>query len=227
MGCGVNRIIGNLILDNIPIRPYVDRVPFTAGRLRRRARGGAGCGVLRARFVTGLPGGSGNPPSATTSGRHKRVHARLRRAMELADGEARLLHPARTRSQQSSRWSAERRAFPVERKAPAGACGRTSFARRRVPLHPSVCRRSAPPHLCGEGKSQTSEEFMPSRERSRLHASPFDSSSRDLAEAAHCPAPAVAARTRSRLHFLVSTTGSRPYRLADAHRHQRSESETA
>ena len=33
-------------------------------------------------------GGFGTRPSATTSGRDKRVHARLRRAMELADGEA-------------------------------------------------------------------------------------------------------------------------------------------
>ena len=69
-----------------------------------------------------------------------------------------LLHPAPDRSQQSPRWSAERRAFPLERKAPAGACGRTSLARRRVPLHPSACRRSAPLTLGGEGKWQTSED---------------------------------------------------------------------
>jgi hypothetical protein len=43
------------------------------------------------------------------------------------------------------RWSAERRASCVTgREAPAGACGRTSLARERVPLHPSACRRSAP-----------------------------------------------------------------------------------
>jgi hypothetical protein len=64
-----------------------------------------------------LPGGSGNPPSAITSGRHKRVHARLRRAMELADGEAFLLHPARDRANnrrggaprgEHPRWDARR-----------------------------------------------------------------------------------------------------------------------
>jgi len=53
------------------------------------------------------PGRLGDRPSATTSGRE-----------ELADGEARLLHPAPDRSQQPPRWSAERRAFPLERKAP-------------------------------------------------------------------------------------------------------------
>ena len=63
--------------------------------------------------------------------------------------------PRRARSQQPSRWSAERRASPMRRKAPSDsaftrvfvalcACGPTSLARRRVPLHPSACRRSAP-----------------------------------------------------------------------------------
>jgi len=60
--------------------------------------GRAGCGVPRVCRCKQTPGGSGNPPSATTSGRNKRVHARLRRAMELADGEAHLLHPARDRA---------------------------------------------------------------------------------------------------------------------------------
>ncbi len=40
------------------------------------------------------------------------------------------------------------------------ACGPTSLARRRVPLHPSACRRSA--SLVGdEGNRQTSEGLMP------------------------------------------------------------------
>ena len=113
--------------------------------------GRAGCGVPRVCRCKQTPGGSGNPPSATTSGRNKRVHARLRRAMELADGEAHLLHPARDRANnrrggaprgEHPRWGARRL---------ASACGRTSLARRRVPLHPSACRRSAP-LICDEGQ---------------------------------------------------------------------------
>jgi len=80
------------------------------------------------------PGGSGNPPSATTSGRE-----------ELADGEAHLLHPARDRAN-NRRGGAPRGERPAswDVRCLASACGRTSLARRRVPLHPSACRRSAP-----------------------------------------------------------------------------------
>ena len=115
--------------------------------------GRTGCGVPRVCSCKQTPGGSGTPPSATTSGRNKRVHARLRRAMELADGEAFLLHPARDRANKPPRWSAERRASPYPQTAQAclrgtqgralAPCGPTSLARRRVPLHPSACRRSA------------------------------------------------------------------------------------
>ena len=55
----------------------------------------------RLRHAREFPGGFGSPPSATTSGRHMRVHARLLRATELADGEAFLLHPARDRNHKS------------------------------------------------------------------------------------------------------------------------------
>ena len=87
--------------------------------------------------------------------------------------------PRRARSQQPPRWSAERRAFPLERKAPSDsaftrvfvalcACGPTSLARRRVPLHPSACRRSAS-LFRAEGNIQTSEEDVP-REKGDLCA---------------------------------------------------------
>ena len=127
--------------------------PVHRGRLRRRARVGAGCGVLRAWLVTTLPGGSGNRPPPLRAD-----------ASELADGEACLLHPAPDRSQQTPRWSAERRASRVMgRKAPACACGPTSLARRRVPLHPSACRRSAPlAFVRGNSKPRRSDA---SRER--------------------------------------------------------------
>ena len=53
--------------------------------------------------------------------------------------------PRRARGQQIA--AVERREASVSRKrrkASADACGRTLRARRRVPLHPGACRRSAP-----------------------------------------------------------------------------------
>ena len=44
------------------------------------------------------------------------------------------------------------------------ACGRTSFARRRVPLHPSACRRSAP-SLCVVRETAKLGGAFASRER--------------------------------------------------------------
>jgi len=69
--------------------------------------------------------------------------------------------PRRTGAHKSPRWSAERRTSRVMgREAPAGACGPPSLARRRVPLHPSACRRSAS-LFSEEGNMQTSEGLMP------------------------------------------------------------------
>ena len=55
------------------------------GAFARHCDGRTGCGVPRVAVCKQLPGGSGNPPSAITSGRE-----------ELADGEASLLHPRGT-----------------------------------------------------------------------------------------------------------------------------------
>jgi len=81
-----------------------------------------------------LPGGSGTPPSATTSGRE-----------ELADGEASLASSRAGPEPINRRGGAPRGERPAswDVRRLASACGRTSFARRRVPLHPSACRRSA------------------------------------------------------------------------------------
>jgi hypothetical protein len=71
--------------------------------------------------------------------------------------------PRRTGAHKSPRWSAERRAsYVTGRKAPRSACGPTSLARRRVPLHPSAFRRSAPLAAC-EGTQQTSEDHCLAR----------------------------------------------------------------
>ena len=82
------------------------RRPVHRGRLRRRARVGAGCGVLRAWLVTTPREAPETEPSATTSGRE-----------ELADGEASLA---------SSRAGPEPTIAAVERReasVPAGTQG--------------------------------------------------------------------------------------------------------
>jgi hypothetical protein len=57
-----------------------------------------------------------------------------------------------------SRWNARRARC---------ACGPTSLARRRVPLHPSACRRSAPLGF-GRGKQASLGGYFASRERSNV-----------------------------------------------------------
>ena len=102
------------------------------------------------------PGGARqNRPSATTSGTRECANARPK-------GTAHVQRPTVRQggsgANKPPRWSAERRAsYVTGRKAPAGACGPTSLARRRVPLHPSAFRRSASLTF-GEGKPQTSED---------------------------------------------------------------------
>ena len=109
------------------------RRPVHRGRLRRRARVGAGCGVLRAWLVT--------TPREAPETRPPPLRADARSSQTVKPS---CFIPRRTGAHKSLRWSAERRASRVMgRKAPAGACGPPSLARRRVPLHPSACRRSA------------------------------------------------------------------------------------
>ena len=90
--------------------------PAHRGRLRRRARVGAGCGVLRVRLVTAPPGGARqNRPSAITSGTCECTNARPRAPLMC---NARRFRQGGTGAHKPPRWSAERRAFPLERKAP-------------------------------------------------------------------------------------------------------------
>jgi hypothetical protein len=97
----------NYILDSVLECAYIEAVPLTEGVSGDEPESERGCGVLRARLVTALPGGSGNPPSATMSGRE-----------ELADGElgrqqCLMISPrAGPAANKSPRWSAERRASP-------------------------------------------------------------------------------------------------------------------
>jgi hypothetical protein len=142
------------------------RRPVHRGRLRRRARVGAGCGVLRAWLVTTPPGGvRQHRPSATTSGTRECANARSR---------APLMCNARRSGQGGSGANNRRGGAPrgerptsLDARRLASACGPASLARRRVPLHPSACRRSASLTF-GEGNIQTSEDNT-SREGRRLH----------------------------------------------------------
>jgi hypothetical protein len=123
------------------------------GALARHCDGRTGCGVLRVcSHASRLPGGARqHRPSATTSGTRECANARPKGTAHVQRPNG---SPRRVGANKPPRWSAERRASPLRRKAPAGACGRTSLARRRVPLHPSACRRSAP--LVGDEGKQAS-----------------------------------------------------------------------
>ena len=134
--------------------------PAHRGRLRRRARVGAGCGVLRTWLVTTSPGGARqNRPSATTSGTRECANARPKGTAHVQRPK---VSPRRVRSQQSPRWSAERRTSRVMgRRAPALAPAGV----RHSPADGCRCTRApvgAPlPSLPDEGKWQTSEEPVP------------------------------------------------------------------
>jgi len=96
---------------------YSDR-PVHRGRLRRRARVGTGCGVLRAWLVTTpREAPRQDRPSATTSGTRECASARSKGTAHVQRPK---VSPRRVRSQQSPRWSAERRTSRVMgRRAPA------------------------------------------------------------------------------------------------------------
>src|SRR5262245_23389252 len=76
------------------------------GRLRRRAEGGAGSGVLRPRLVTDGPGRFGTPPA-----RHYDLAARS--SLHGSGGNAG--EGSAAPGPKSPRWSAERRARPAGR----------------------------------------------------------------------------------------------------------------
>ena len=101
--------------------------------------GPASCGSVYATDAREAPGET--RPSATTSGTREFANVRPKGTAHV---HRPTVSPRRARGQQSPKWSAERRASPLGCKASADACGPTSLARRRVPLHPSAFRRSAP-----------------------------------------------------------------------------------
>ena len=101
-------------------------------------RDAASCGSVHA---SSPPGGvRQHCPSATTSGTRECANARPRAPLMCTAQPSRQggLGANNRRGGaprgERSRWNAKRL---------ASACGRTSFARRRVPLHPSAFRRSA------------------------------------------------------------------------------------
>ena len=95
-------------------------------------------------------------PSATTSGTRECANVK-RQGFEVDKTRSRIASPQAGSGPTIA--AVERREASVRKGARrlASACGPTSLARRRVPLHPGACRRSAPSHG-REGKQQTSEE---------------------------------------------------------------------
>jgi hypothetical protein len=72
--------------------------------------------------------------------------------------------PRRAGANKSPRWSAERRASPMRRKAPRKRLRASDNRPRRVPRkHPSACRRSAP-SLCVRGSYAKLGGFLPREE---------------------------------------------------------------
>src|SRR5262245_11328142 len=105
-------------------RAFATHSPILAhlrGRLRRRAEGGAGSGVLRSRLVTVGPGRPGTPPA-----RHYDLAARS--SLHGSGGNAG--EGSAAPGPKSPRWSAERRARPAGR-APRLARHGTSRAETR------------------------------------------------------------------------------------------------
>ena len=158
-----------IFLYNFPRTTYARSRPVHRGRLRRRARVGAGCGVLRAWLVTAPREASGK--TALPPLRAERANAPMR------DPRAPLMCNARTVRQGGSEptiAAVERREASVLRHWTQGvsqhACGRTSLARRRVPLHPSACRRSASSWSRRQttGRERKPRRARASRERMRV-----------------------------------------------------------
>src|SRR5215510_1442037 len=116
------------------------------GRLRRRAEGGAGSGVLRRRLVTDGPGRLGTPPA-----RHYDLAARS--SLHGSGGNAG--EGSAAPGPKSPRWSAERRARPagraprLARRGPSRVTSATTYNLRlsalRSPLMGWMEKRQAKP----------------------------------------------------------------------------------
>ena len=139
--------------------------PVRRGCPRETLPGQGGMRCPAGWLVTTPPGGSGNPPSATTSGRDKRVYARLCRASEFADGEAQLHHPARDRLPINRRSGAPRGGHPRRADCVSGSardarralspCGPALLAREGVAIHPERLSALRLPHVReGIGKAR-------------------------------------------------------------------------
>src|SRR5262245_30367556 len=128
------------------------------GRLRRRAEGGAGSGVLRSRLVTVGPGRPGTRPPGTTTWLRG---ARCTDPEEMPEKEAR--PPAQNRHGGAPRG--ERVPLDARRASP-GADRRASRARQQKTC---AFRRSARPSWGGwnRGKAKSGRSNAP-RERRRL-----------------------------------------------------------
>jgi hypothetical protein len=129
-------------------------VPFRPrqGAFARHCDGRTGCGVLRVVYASKPPGGV----RATPPFRHYERNLRTQqcetcehRPFATLNGFAKASSEPKNRRGGAPRGERPRRADCVSglrgtQGRAISPCGRTLFARRRVPLHPSACRRSAP-----------------------------------------------------------------------------------
>ncbi len=158
--------------DSSPFAPISSRVPFAEGALARHRLSRTGCGVPRVCRCTQIPGGSGTPPSATTSGRES-SHDRVPAAVLRPSRGTGAINPAVERREAIVR----RRHFAVRRRARRRVRTRASASSPRTALRARVtgprkacrCTRApvgAPRPLGTRGQATGGE-----REPRRAHAS--------------------------------------------------------
>jgi hypothetical protein len=164
--------------------------PAHRGRLRRRARVGAGCGVLRVWLVTKPPGGARATPPIRHYERIVRMHpCRTKGHRSCATPQG----MAKAGSEPTNRRGGAPKGGHPRRADCASGSARDARRRRRKRVHARLRRAMAPaglrhwpakgasqaperlsalrfPHLCEAKKEQTSGDFA-SRERRRAPAS--------------------------------------------------------
>src|SRR5262245_11367224 len=155
------------------------------GRLRRRAEGGAGSGVLRPRLVTKAPGGSGpRPPGITTWLRG----ARCTNPEEMPEMEAR--PPTQNRHGGAPRGE---HVPPDARAAPQSA--RTVARRNARQQRSCVFSALHSPHMGVDGK-ETSKTRAQQRAAGTKKTALFDMVNRNIAATLSFPAERALGRAR-------------------------------
>ena len=155
--------------------------PAHRGRLRRRARVGAGCGVLRVRLVTAPPGGARqNRPSAITSGTRECANARPKSTAPLCNAQRfRQGGPGANNRRggaprgERSRWNARRPSWRLRAyvtRPPTGAAAPERLSALRFP-HCLMRENGKPRRSLCLARTMTRARFV-GRAKARLRAVP-------------------------------------------------------